>query len=34
VHVAARLRALLGGSTMDDLAYVRVGGKRVQPQDS
>ncbi len=34
VHVAARLRALLAGSTLADIAYDRVRGKKVQPQDS
>jgi histidine ammonia-lyase len=34
VHVAARLRALLTGSTLADIAYDRVRGKKVQPQDS
>jgi histidine ammonia-lyase len=34
VHVAARLRALLAGSTLADIPYARVRGKKVQPQDS
>ena len=34
VHVAARLRALLDGSTLADIPYARVPGKKVQPQDS
>ena len=34
LHVAARLRALLEGSTLADIAYARVPGKKVQPQDS
>ena len=34
VHVAARMRALLEGSTLADIAYARVPGKKVQPQDS
>ena len=34
VHVAARLRGLLAGSTLADIAYARVRGKKVQPQDS
>ncbi len=34
VHVAARMRALLAGSTLADIAYGRVRGKKVQPQDS
>jgi histidine ammonia-lyase len=34
VHVAARMRALLAGSTLADIAYDRVRGKKVQPQDS
>src|SRR5690606_38184027 len=34
VHVAARMRALLDGSTLADIAYDRVPGKKVQPQDS
>src|SRR5690606_25881836 len=34
VHVAARMRALLAGSTLADIAYDRVPGKKVQPQDS
>ncbi|TAK38436.1 MAG: histidine ammonia-lyase [Lysobacteraceae bacterium] len=34
VHVAARIRALLEGSTLADIDYVRVPGKKVQPQDS
>jgi histidine ammonia-lyase len=34
VHVAARMRALLAGSTLADIAYARVRGKKVQPQDS
>lgn len=34
VRVAARMRALLAGSTLADIAYDRVRGKKVQPQDS
>ena len=34
VHVAARMRALLAGSTLADIPYARVRGKKVQPQDS
>jgi histidine ammonia-lyase len=34
VHVAARIRALLEGSTLAGIAYARVPGKKVQPQDS
>ncbi|MGN6112617.1 MAG: HAL/PAL/TAL family ammonia-lyase [Luteimonas sp.] len=34
VHVAARMRALLAGSTLADIAYDRVRGKKIQPQDS
>src|SRR5690606_18231587 len=34
VHVAARLRRLLQGSTLADIPYARVTGKKVQPQDS
>jgi histidine ammonia-lyase len=34
VHVAAQLRALLDGSTLADIPYARVPGKKVQPQDS
>src|SRR5690606_13353457 len=34
VHVAARMRALLDGSTLADIPYARVPGKKVQPQDS
>jgi histidine ammonia-lyase len=34
VQVAANLRRLLEGSTLADIAYDRVRGKKVQPQDS